>query len=234
MDKKKNLIIFDIDDTLVKSQEQHQKAYTDALVHFGFSDINTNWKSYLHYTDSYILKVNYTKHFKKDFSFSFIERFENIMIEKLRQLKPVTQITGASKVLKFLNNRSDYAIAFATGSLNKPAIHKLIKSGIPHNEALISHSNGTFRREDIVKNAVNKAKLFYNVEQFENIITMGDTLSDLKIAESLGFAFIGIGLKNYADFKANNIKAHMKDFLEFDLLKMESKLAINRNKQEAS
>ena len=57
--QKKNLIVFDIDDTLTKSEDQHQTAYVSTMHHFGITNINQNWKTYLHHTDSYILKENY-------------------------------------------------------------------------------------------------------------------------------------------------------------------------------
>ena len=63
--KKKNLIVFDIDDTLTKSEYQHQKAYVDTMVDFGILEINQDWKSYENVTDSFILKENYEMNFKK-------------------------------------------------------------------------------------------------------------------------------------------------------------------------
>ena len=75
--KKKNLIVFDIDDTLTKSEYQHQKAYVDTMIDFGISEINQDWKSYENVTDSFILKENYEMNFQKKFDFSFIPKFES-------------------------------------------------------------------------------------------------------------------------------------------------------------
>ena len=73
--KKKNLIVFDIDDTLTKREFQHQSACVTTMKHFGITDINTLWKTYKHHTDSYILSKNYEANFKKPFDFSFITEF---------------------------------------------------------------------------------------------------------------------------------------------------------------
>ena len=58
-----NLIVFDIDDTLTKSEYQHQLAYVNTMKEFGITDINENWREYTHHTDSYILKKNYENNF---------------------------------------------------------------------------------------------------------------------------------------------------------------------------
>ena len=56
-----NLIVFDIDDTLTKSEVQHQHAYIEAMKHFGINNINQNWTDYKHMTDSFILKENFER-----------------------------------------------------------------------------------------------------------------------------------------------------------------------------
>ena len=83
-----------------------------------------------------------------------------------------------------------------------------------------------YEREEIVKKSINKAKEFYNIKSFKNIISVGDGIWDLKTARNLGLHFIGIGMKNYSDFKNENIKLHIKDWNEFDLNEMEKILGI--------
>lgn len=91
--KKKNLIVFDIDDTLTKSENQHQQAYVDAMLHFGISEINKDWKTYKNMTDSYILKKNYEANLEKDFNMkSFIPEFENKMTELFLALPKTKEI----------------------------------------------------------------------------------------------------------------------------------------------
>lgn len=74
---KMNLIVFDIDDTLTKSECQHQLAYVNALKEIGITEINQNWKDYQHHTDSYILIVNYENNFADKFDWNLINNFEN-------------------------------------------------------------------------------------------------------------------------------------------------------------
>lgn len=121
-----NLIVFDIDDTLTKSEYQHQLAYVNTMKEFEITKINQNWKEYKHHTDSYILKENYEKNLSEKFDFSFIESFENRMTELILSLKKVTEINGAKSIIDFFIDNTDYAISFATGSLLKPADRKSV------------------------------------------------------------------------------------------------------------
>lgn len=221
-----NLIVFDIDDTLTKSEYQHQLAYVSTMKEFGITEINQNWKEYKHHTDSYILKVNYEKNYSEKFHFSFIKRFEKRMTEIMLSLKKVSEIKGAKKILNFLGDETNYAISFATGSLLEPAFIKLNQAGIKYHKELVVGSNEIYEREGIVKKAIAKAKEFHKVKSFDNIISVGDGLWDLKTARNLGVYFIGIGTKNYPDFKNEQIKVHIRDWEEFDLTQAEIKLGI--------
>lgn len=224
-----NLIVFDIDDTLTKSEYQHQLAYVNTMKEFGITEINQNWGEYQHHTDSYILKKNYEKNLNDTFDFSFITDFENRMTEIILSLKKVSEINGAKKFIEYLANKTDYAISFATGSLLKPAFIKLNQAGINYNEKLVVGANEIYEREGIVKEAIERAKEFYKVKSFDNIISIGDGIWDLKTAKNLGLHFIGIGMRNYTDFKTENIKVHIEDWNEFDLSEAKKKLGIIKN-----
>jgi len=221
-----NLIVFDIDDTLTKSEYQHQLAYVNTMKEFGITTINQNWSEYKHHTDSYILKKNYENNLAEKFDFSFIHDFENRMTELILSLEKVSEINGAKNIINYFNGKTNYAISFATGSLLKPALIKLNQSGIKYKAELVVGSNETYEREGIVEKAIKKAKDFHQVTSFENIISVGDGIWDLKTAQNLGLHFIGIGMKNYADFNDENIKVHIKDWHDFDLNEAEQKLGI--------
>jgi len=224
-----NLIVFDIDDTLTKSGKQHHSAYISTMKEFGITKIDQNWAEYKHHTDSYILKENYERNLTDKFSFSFIKNFENRMSEIFLSQEKVSEINGANGFIKYLNEKTEYAISFATGSLLKPAFIKLNQAEINYNEKLVVSANKIYEREGIVMEAIARAKEFYNVKSFDNIISIGDGIWDLKTAKNLGLHFIGIGMKNYTEFQAENIKVHIEDWNEFDLSEAEKKLGIIKN-----
>ncbi len=211
------LIVFDIDDTITKSEFQHQTAYVNTMIEFGIKKINKDWKSYTHHTDSFILKENYESNFSTKFDFNFISAFENRMTERIQELKPVTEIFGARDMINQLLTQKDYAMTFATGSLRKPALIKLSQADIKYQDELVVGSNSIYEREGIVKTSIENAKRFHQVEQFDSIISVGDGIWDLKTAKNLGIHFMGIGLKNYTDFQKFDLQHHINDWSKFNL-----------------
>ena len=159
--QKKNLIVFDIDDTLTKSENQHQTAYVNTMQHFGITKINQDWKTYLHHTDSYILKENYEANFKEAFQLDFIPSFEEKMTASILKLPKTDEIKGASTVVDFFMRETDYAICFATGSLLEPAFVKLAQASINFVPDLVEASNTLYSRERIVQSAIKKAKQYF-------------------------------------------------------------------------
>ena len=225
--QKKNLIVFDIDDTLTKSENQHQEAYINTMIDFGITQINQDWKSYLNITDSHILKLNFEANFNKEFNLSFIPDFERRMTERMLALSKTEEIKGASKIVDYFMKETDYAICFATGSLLQPALVKLTQANINFVPELVETSNTIYTREEIVKSAIKKAKKYFQINEFTNIISVGDGIWDLKTARNLGILFLGIRDKNLADFKRENIKSHITDWDNFDFNKIQTELEIN-------
>lgn len=216
-ERKMNLIVLDIDDTLTMSEFQHQLAYVNAMKSFGITSIDENWGTYQHLTDSHILKVNHKRNLSTPFDFAFIDKFEKEMTRNLLALKPVTEVNGAIETIKFLQYDAGYAVAFATGSFLEPALIKLNQAEIPYEENLVVGSNRLFTREEIVTEAIDRAKAHYGVKKFEHIISVGDGLWDWKTAQNLGVHFIGIREKNQTIFQKEGVKVMIKDWKGFDL-----------------
>lgn len=227
-----NLIIFDIDDTLTKSEFQHQLAYVNTMKEFGFKVINEEWKTYAHHTDSFILKENYLQNFDNTFDFTFIDGFEKRMTKILESLPAVSEIEGAKEAVAYFSRRNDYAICFATGSLLQPALLKLNQAEFVYHPALVTGSNQHFKREEILEQSIQKAKVHYNIRSFRNIISVGDGIWDLKTARNLGVYFLGIGMKNFDDFKKEEIKAHIKDWNGFDMDQIEKEFGLKHHNHQ--
>lgn len=219
-----NLIVFDIDNTLTKSDDQHIIAYTSSMKAIGIHEINQNWKEYEHHTDSYILKVNYENNLTKRFDLDLIKDFEKNMVEIMQTLAPVQEIEGAKRFVEYLKNEKNYALSFATGSLLQPAILKLEQANVWHDQELIAASNQFYDRESIVSSAIEKARKYYNVTEFDNIISIGDGIWDMKTARNLNLEFIGVGLENYDDFQKENIDVHTENWVKFDFESAENNL----------
>jgi phosphoglycolate phosphatase-like HAD superfamily hydrolase len=213
--KKENLLVFDIDGTLLDSENIHQTGFVNALQAIGVAHVNTDWESYEHLTDSFIAKVNYERAMNRAFSKQLLLDFEAEFLKEINDAK-VTEILGANTFLQEIITHTNYAVCFATGSMLMPARLKLNRARITYDQALLEASNNYFTREDIVKSAIVKAKNYFNVHQFQRIISIGDGVWDVKTAHNLGVEFIGIGADNKEKLKIVGAKYHFADFTEFD------------------
>ena len=213
--KKQNLLVFDIDGTLLDSENVHQTGFVNALHAIGVEFVNTNWESYTHLTDSFIAKENYESDVNRGFSKQMLLQFEAEFMKLIHDCK-VTQIAGANAFLQRIIKDTNYAVCFATGSMLLPAKLKLDRAGIVFDQALLEASNNYFTREEIVNSAIAKAKNYFNAPSFERIISLGDGIWDVKTAQNLDIEFIGIGAHNQEKLKAVGAEIHFANFLEFD------------------
>lgn len=214
--KKENLLVFDIDGTLLDSENVHQTGFVNALYAIGVEFVNTNWESYTHLTDSFIAKENYEIDVNRGFSKQMLTRFEAEFMKLIRDCK-VTQIAGANAFLQKILQETNYAVCFATGSLLQPALLKLDRAEIEYNQTVLETSNNYYTREEIVKSAIAKAKTYYNVSTFKRIISLGDGIWDVKTAQNLNIEFVGIGKENKEKLASHGAKYHFENFEKFDV-----------------
>ena len=207
----KTLLIFDIDDTLTKSSEIHIQAFIESLHELGVEKMDTNFREYLHHTDSYVSKTIYEKELWQPFTEQIKAQFEKLLSNKMAE-EEINEIPGASHFIKEVRKNKSIAVCFATGSLRRPAIQKLQSIGVGFDDQLLTASDRLLKRESIVKKAIAEAKKFYHVDSFERIISFGDGLWDLKVAENLGLEFIGIGLKNKGILLEQGCSKYFDDF----------------------
>lgn len=216
MMQKTKLIIFDIDGTLIDSVSGYHEVIVKAMNALGITTVDTNFNALLHHTDSYALKYNYENFFSKELPLSLLDEFENHIVTYLKDRPKTTAILGAKKLLECLES-TEYAIAFATGSLPESAIYKMASAGLSIEPAILATSKTSFNREGFVLDAIEKAKKHYNVSSFDQIISVGDGLWDLKTAQNLGLEFIGIGKANKGVMTANGMKHWFENFEAFEV-----------------
>ncbi|MDC3388700.1 HAD family hydrolase [Flavobacteriaceae bacterium] len=213
--KKNKLIIFDIDGTLIDSVSNYHEVIIKAMNALGISSIDSNFNALKHHTDSYALKYNYENFFNKELPLSLLNDFELKIVEYLKLDTKTIAIKGSAEVLNQLCMRG-YAIAFATGSLQKSAIFKMNSAGLDMNIEVLATSKTSFSREGFILEAIDKAKSIYNVSHFDKIVSIGDGIWDLKTAQNLKLNFIGIGLKNKELMQENGMEIWFEDFSTFD------------------
>lgn len=216
MKQSKKLYIFDIDGTLTDSVTLYHQVIIDTLNEIGIHKIDTNFNAYLHHTDSYALKLNYEQYFNKPFDSSLIDKFDQMLANQFLKHSKISEINGALKVINFLKDSKNY-FCFATGSLPQPAKLKLEQCNIWYSDDLLATSKTSYNREGFVLDAIEKSKRYYNCNNFDEIISVGDGIWDLKTAQNLDLDFIGIGLNNKDLLQQNGCEIWFEDMEEFHL-----------------
>ncbi len=189
-------------------------AVTKSLLSLGIEDIDTNYNSYKHHTDSYALRYNYERNFENKMPAALLDTFESSLISQMEFLGPVNEIVGAKMLLEHLKNQG-IPFCFATGALPKPAMVKLDQCDLCYDESLLATSKTHESREGFVLEAIEKAKKYYSKKEFDHIISIGDGLWDLQTAQNLSLDFVGIGNKNRKKLIANGAENCFSDLKEF-------------------
>ncbi|WP_255518946.1 HAD family hydrolase [Aquimarina sp. EL_35] len=202
---KNTLFIFDIDGTLTDSVPMYLISVTNSLLALGISNIDTDYDRYKHHTDSYALRYNYERNFKKTFPKELLDDFEIDLVNQMGMFDPVKEIDGAKSLIRFFKD-SNIPFCFATGALPKPAMIKLDQCDIWYDEKLLATSKTHESREGFVLEAIERSKMYYDKENFDRIVSIGDGVWDLKTAQNLSLDFVGIGDKNRAKLLENGAK----------------------------
>ena len=192
------LAIFDIDGTLVNTNEIDTICFLDAFTQeFGISDINSNWSEYSAVTDAAISQQIFQTKLQRNPSENELLRLENCFVDLLAQAKRKNQglfipISGALVMFDRLKLDSNWRIAIATGGWYTSALFKLKTATFDIGNIPLASANDGLTRDDIVNLSILKAKQEYNIENFSKIVSIGDGIWDVKTAAKLDLGFVGI------------------------------------------
>lgn len=214
--KKTKLIIFDIDGTLTDSVRIHQDAFKKSLVSIGVKEFNDQFGTYKHHTDSHIAKFIFETATNEPFDRTLQNRFEDNLYDLISNHK-VQEIFGAKRFIEYLEQETEFAVCYATGSLYKPATYKLEQINVNFQNNLLIASNDIEEREKLLEAAIENAKYHYNVKIFDRIISFGDGVWDLLTAQNLNLEFVGIGKANFELLSEMGMKKHFNDFMDVDI-----------------
>ena len=212
-----NLLILDIDGTMTQSGDHHLTAFKDAMHAVGIQEINTNWEQYTHITDTHVFTKNYIAQFGEEPDEMTFELLEEIMTSNIQEFVPPVELPGARQAVELLKAHPDFHFAYATGSLFEPAKYKLDETNIYYKEELLMGCNGYESREEIVTAAIDAAKEMYGVSEFENVLSVGDGIWDMKTAKNLNLKFLGIGEEYKEVFANEGVKHFVDDWMGVDI-----------------
>lgn len=193
-----NLIIFDIDGTLIHTTSHEDTIYINAVKQvIGSSlQIDTDWTNYRYSTDAGVFSEIVQKSLSRPPVHEEKQEVETRFVTGLKDLFSTyslcQSIEGAHDIFDQLK-AIGWDIAIATGCWKSSAELKLKNAGLLNQNIPIANSSDCYDRKDIIQVAIERAKETYNCSAYSRMIYVGDKLWDKNAAHLLGIEFIGIG-----------------------------------------
>lgn len=219
------LAIFDIDGTLTNTNDVDNECFVKAFADaHAITNINTNWNTYPHTTDSGITEHIFKEKFGRNPEETELASLKHCFIELLHEqhrsdASSFDEIADASLVLDRLNRESEWAVAIATGCWRESGLLKLEAAMIDVGAIPAAYAEDGLSREEILQAALSKSLEHYQESGFEKIVSIGDGLWDVRAARQLSFAFLGVGSGESAlKLRQAGARHVIEDFADYDLL----------------
>ena len=203
-----HLVLFDIDGTLVDSDEFDSELYVQAVREVLGMEINDDWSAYRNVTDGGILdeimdnaglKVDRLR-VHTEVKAVFVELVSEYLHERDGRLP---EIEGAGTFLDELESVPEVSMALATGGWEETARMKLRAAGLDRYSLPLASGSDAVTRTEIMQIAENRA---LEGRAPGRRTYFGDGVWDKQASEELGYDFIAIGDKvqhpaRYPDFR---------------------------------
>ncbi|MBI2875968.1 MAG: HAD family hydrolase [Candidatus Tectomicrobia bacterium] len=217
------LVIFDIDGTLTQTTRIDELCFLRALAEeFGITAINTNWLDYAYSTDSgialQILQEQWVRCPSSDELLRFQHRFVHLLMESCAQSPDAfIEVPGATAAFRRLREETNWTVAIATGGWRASALFKLSRIGIDAQQVPAAFADDSPLREEIVQTALSRAASLNGNEPFQRVVYVGDAVWDVRTAQQLGLAFLGVQAEAQSIVLRNEGAAEvLEDFTHFD------------------
>lgn len=187
-----NLVLFDIDGTLVESYDVDTECFLAAIKEVLGVTIEPDWSRYRHVTDAGILaEVIDSLGLSRDresITLEVKEQFFNRIADCIAS-RAVSPIPGAYEFLSQLIALEKVAVAFATGGWSESAQMKLASAGNSFSDIPLASSSDHYSRVEIMRLAEKRA----GRSHYDSITYFGDGPWDEKASKALGYNFVSVG-----------------------------------------
>ena len=184
--------MFDVDDTLVKTEEFDSTCFFDAVKEVLGNGLDRDWIEYDHVSYVGILEQHLRESGLENNKDKVVAEVKVAMVNKIaNHLKThsVAQVAGAAEFIRELQRMNDVSISIATGGWHQSAYMKLESAGIDVDGITMASSDDHFARTEIMKIARSKA-----VGDKEVSCTyFGDGEWDKLACEELEYNFVLVG-----------------------------------------
>lgn len=182
-----NLVVFDLDGTLLDTNAVDDECFVRAWREVGIDCSGQDWSSFEHVTDAGIANALLTGVMNAG---ETLQRVKALFIELLGRAaderpRAFCAIAGAADMLQRLEG-AGWAAVVATGAWEASAMLKLRAAALP--TLPLASADDHPSREGIVRRALALAG-----DRFLRVVLVGDAPWDVEVARRLSLPFVGIG-----------------------------------------
>lgn len=217
------LVIFDLDGTLMQTTEIDAVCYLRALAdEAGIERLNQHWSDYHHVTDSGITEQIFREQLGRSPSPDEVARLQRRLVTLLESAfsevpGSFTAVAGAAQALRVLEEQGDWAVAIATGSWRVSALTKLGLAEISIADLPAAFADDAHARAAIVSAAQARAQTRHGVDGFARVVCVGDAVWDVRTARDIGAAFVGVRVDGHdGGLRAHGATHVIRDFTDVE------------------
>ncbi|MET0089936.1 MAG: HAD family hydrolase [Candidatus Thiodiazotropha sp.] len=188
----RQLVMFDIDGTLVESYDFDAECFQDAVREVLDIEIDTDWHHYRHVSDTGILLQVLDEQGIQTQQETLIRRIRHEFTDRIAShlaSEPMIAVPGARELFEALRQREDVTLALATGGWSETARLKLIAAGFDIHDVPLASSSHHYDRIEIMK----QAERLCAIDAPQRRTYFGDGPWDVLAAKALGYEFVLVG-----------------------------------------
>ncbi len=188
----RQLVMFDIDGTLVESYDFDATCFQDAVREVLDIEIDTDWHHYRHVSDTGILLQVLEEQGIQTQQETIIRRIRHDFTDRIAAhlaSEPMLAVPGARELFETLRQRDDVALALATGGWSETARLKLDAAGFDIQDIPLASSSHHYNRIEIMR----QAERLCGIDTPQRKTYFGDGPWDVLAAQALGYEFVLVG-----------------------------------------
>lgn len=186
------LVMFDVDGTLLRSSDFDSRCYVEAVSEVTGREPHPQWESYAHVSDAGILD-QHVRELGLDRRHDEIQAaVKALFAEKVAAWLArhrLQAVPGAASFLDRLRCHGGLGLSIATGGWRQTAVMKLESAGIDISGIPLASSDDHYARTEIMKIAKTRAAGSGEIR----CTYFGDAEWDRRACETLGFDFVQVG-----------------------------------------
>lgn len=192
-----NLVIFDIDGTLLRTFGLDGDCFARAFEReAGITGLDHDWNSYRSSTDAGLTMEIFQDHRgrpPRDREVAAIKQrfFKDLEISLRAEPAEGLRTAGVLELLDNLGHAPDWEIAIATGAWRRSALLKIEIAELGIAALPIATSDDASERTDIIRAAIARTRKG-EASGYRRLVYVGDRPWDVMAAQQLGLSFLGV------------------------------------------